>query len=263
MKGWRAGVLGAAALLVLALAPGQSVGAEVRRVEAVGVVPLEADASPRVAPRDAALQRALEEAVRRVALEELPDFDPETEEQTLAAALGRDPSAFATRYRIREDRGERPALFTDDPDVTSEYVLVVEVDVDVERVRDRLAEAGLLLVPQGDSRRYRVRVVLEEVESYAAYMAVRAVLRELDLRSVLPVELERGRVVLEVDGDRSPERLMNGMLQAAPPNLRLVPLSVETAALTLRVRFQEAPEGSDSGSWPGAPRIDTPDPNRY
>jgi hypothetical protein len=256
-------VLGAAALLVPALALGDNARADVRPVEAVGVVPLDANAPSRVAPRDAALRRALQEAVRHVALDELPDFDPETGEEALAAALRGDPAEFATRYRIREDRGERPALFTDDPEVESEYVVVVEVHVDVERVRERLAQAGLLLMPSGDSRRYRVRVVIEEVESYAAYMAVRTLLEELGLRSVLPVEMERGRAVLEVDGDRSPDELMSGLLRAAPSNLRLVPLGVDAATVTLRARFLGAPVEPGPRVRPGEPPIDTPDPNRY
>jgi hypothetical protein len=256
-------VWGAAGLLLLALAPANSGRAEVRPVEAVGAVPLDPNGASRVAPRDAALQRAIEEAVRQVALDELPGFDRETGEEALVIALGGNPSEFATGYRIREDRGERPALFTDDPEVESEYVLVVEVQVDVERVRERLAQAGLLLMPSGDSRRYRVRVVIEEVESYAAYMAVRTLLEELGLRSVLPVEMERGRAVLEVDGDRSPDELMSGLLQAAPSNLRLVPLGIGRATLTLRARFLGAPAAPDAGGWPGPPPIDTPDPNRY
>jgi hypothetical protein len=242
-------VLGFATLLVLAL--GDHGRAEVRPVEAVGAVPLDADAPSRVAPRDAALRRALEEAVHRVALDELPGFDPEAGEETLAAALGRDPAEFATRYRIREDRGERPALFTEDPEVESEYVVVVEVHVDVERVRERLAQAGLLLMPSGESRRYRVRVVIEDVGSYAAYRAVRTLLEELGLRSVLPVEMERGRAVLEVDGDRSPDALMSGLLRTAPSDLKLVPLAIDAETVTLRARLL------------AAPAIDTPDPNRY
>ena len=263
MTGRRAVAVSSAGLLLLALALGDSGRAEVRPVEAVGAVPLDADAPSRVPPRDAALQHGLQEAVRRVALDELPDFDPETGEEALALALGRDPSEFATRYRIREDRGERPALFTDDPEVETEYVVVVEVHVDVERVRERLTEAGLLLIPSGDRRLYRVRVVIEEVGSYAAYMAVRTLLEEMGLRGVLPVEMERGRVVLDVDGDRSPYSLMSGLLEAAPSNLRLVPLSVDATTLTLRVRFLGAPAAPDPGVWPGAPPIDTPDPNRY
>lgn len=260
MRGRRAALGGAALLLAIAL--GGAGKAEVRRVEAVGVVPLYADTPSRVPPRDAALERALQEAVVHVALDELPDFDPEAGHDELAAALGDDPSAFTSRYRIREDRGERPALFTDDPEVESEYVLVAEVHVDVERVRQRLAQAGLL-VPSGDSRRYRVRVVIEGVESYAAYMAVRTLLEEQDVRSVLPLEMERGRAVLEVDGERPPDELMSGLLSAAPSNLRLVPLGVDDESLTLRASFLGVPAASDPGGGPGSRPIDTPDPNRY
>jgi hypothetical protein len=94
-------------------------------------------------------------------------------------------------------------------------------------------------------------------------MAVRTLLEELGLRSVLPAEMERGRAVLEVDGDRSPDQLMNGLLEAAPSNLRLVPLSIDATTLTLRVRFLGAPAAPGAGVWPGASPIDTPGRNRY
>jgi hypothetical protein len=256
-------LLGAAGLLLLTLVLGGAGRAEVRPVEAVGVVPLRADAPSRVPPRDAALQRALLDAVQRVAVDELPDRAALAGEEEVAAALGDDPYAFATRYRIREDRGERPALFTDDPEVESEYVVVVEVHVDVGRVRERLAAAGLLRMPSGDSRRYRVRVVIEDVESYAAYMAVRTLLEEMDLRSVLPLEMERGRAVIAVDGGRSPDQLMSALVRAAPSNLRLVPLGVDAQTLTLRASFVGAPAAPDPGIRRDRRPIDTPDPNRY
>ena len=39
------------------------------------------------------------------------------------------------------------------PEARSEYVVVVEVAIDVDRVRERLARAGLLLTPAGEAQR--------------------------------------------------------------------------------------------------------------
>ena len=79
-------------------------------MEAVGAVPLGAAAPRHSPPRDAALQAALSDAVRRVALELLPELDPGESATLLDEVLGLDPLDYATRFRILEDRGPRPAL---------------------------------------------------------------------------------------------------------------------------------------------------------
>jgi len=236
-----------AALLLAMLA--LPAGAEVRRVEALGAVPLGADSSPSGPPKDAALRRALHDAVWRVALDQLPGFDPtdEASQDALADALGQEPLDYASRFRVVEDRGERPALFSDEPGVESEYVVLVEVYVETSRVRERLAAAGLLSRPSGDTRRYRVRVVLDEVGSYGAYQAVRTLLQEMGARSAVPVELERGRAVLDVVGSRPPDALVAALVRAAPPNLSVVPLGIDEQGVHLRARFLGGPASSDPG----------------
>lgn len=225
--------------VVAVLAP--AVGAEVRTVEAVGAAPLDPNDPPRRPPRDLAVQRALAEAVHRVALDELPEFDPVSGDEQLQRALGREPLDYANRFRILEDRGERPALFTELPDVETEYVVVVEVQVDAERVRQRLREAGLLMAPAAGAWRRPVRVVVEDVGSWASYRAVRTLLEEVGAHSALPIEMERGRAVLDVDGDRTPGELMAALMRAAPPDLRLVPLGIDDGTVRLRARFLGTP----------------------
>ncbi len=248
----------ASLLLVLAVAGGWPAAAEVRKVEAVGAIALDTEHTPRN-PREAALQAALRQAVRRVALEMLPDLDPNEEQEELDAALGDQPHGFVSRYRIIDDRGERPALFVDDPEAETEYAVIVEVQVDIDRVRDRLAEVGLL-EPSGDGRRVRIRLEIRDVESYALYAAIRTLLDEVGVRSALPVEMERGRVVLDVDGDREGEELLEDLLRAAPDNLTILPIDSDYDRLTLRARFRAAPAAPALA--PG-PAIDTPRRNRY
>jgi hypothetical protein len=259
------GLLGltlAAALLTGGAPPA---AAEVRSIEALGAVPLNANSPPAVPPRDAALRRALHGAVWRVALAELPGFDPSDEaaQAALKGALGKEPLDYATRFRVVEDRGERPALFSEDPGVETEYVVLVEVHVDTDRVRERLSAAGLLAPPSGDARRYRVRVVLEEVGSYGAYQAVRTLLEEMGARSAVPVEMERGRAVLEVDGTRSPDALIAALVRAAPPNLSVVPLGVDDEGVHLRARFLGGAASTDPGTRRDSRAFDTPEANRY
>lgn len=252
-----------AALLVAGLA--SPVVADVRRVEALGAVPLDPDSPPTQSPRDSALRRALHDAVWRVALDELVGFDPadESSQDALAEALGRDPRKFATRFRVIEDRGERPALFSEEPGIETEYVVLAEVHVDRDKVRERLRAVGLLSRPSGEARRYRVRIVLDEVGSYGAYQAVRTLLEELGARSAVPVEMERGRAVLEVDGSRPPDSLVAALVRAAPPNLSIVPLGVDAEGVHLRARFLGGAAAPDPGAWSDAPGFDTPGANRY
>jgi len=245
-------------MLLLAVVVAWPAAAEVRKVEAVGAIALGTANTPSN-PRDAALQAALLEAVRRVAFEMVPDLDPIEDQQEIDAALGAQPQQLATRYRIIDDRGERPALFVDDPDAETEYAVIVEVQVDTDRVRELLAEAGLL-APSGDGRRVRIRLEIRDVESYAVYTALRTLLDEVGVRSAVPVEMERGRVVLDVDGDREGEELLEDLLRAAPDNLTILPIDSDYDRLTLRARFRSAPAAPAGAP---APAIDTPRRNRY
>jgi len=228
------------AMGALALAaPGRA--ADLRATEAVGAVPLHADARPATPPRDAAVQKALAEAVRRVALELLADQDPAAIEAQLDAELGKDPLVYISRFRTLEDRGERPVLFSDDPVAKTEYVVVVEATVDAGRLRERLGRAGLLVAPAGEVRRYHVRLEADGLEDHAAYRALRETLLEgVGVRSALPVELERGRAVLDVDAELAGDALLAALVRAAPPGMTLTAL--ETSPERLHVRVTLAPE---------------------
>ncbi len=250
----------------VALCGASALAAEVRRIETVGAVPLDPKAPLTEPPRDAALRAALAEAVRQVALELLPDLDAR-ESARVDEALGDDPLAYTTRYRIVEDRGERPALFSHAPGVRVEYVVVVETQVDPERIRRRLAARGLLVAPSGDARRYRLRVVIEDLTSYSAYASLRrTLLEDVGVRAALPVELERGRAVLAVDADQGADDLLAALLKKAPPELRITPLGTGRNTLTVRAQTVSTPGTASSvgerrGRGPAA--IDTLDRNRY
>jgi len=237
------------------VAPVGAAHAEQRSLEAVGVVPVDPTAPSTRPRRDLAVRRALADAVWQVAVGLLPGYVHETDQDAVARAIGGDPLAYATRYQIIEDRGERPVLFSEDPRIESEYVVVVDVNVDVGGLRSRLVQAGLLQPAGRPTSRYRTRVVIEDIDSWAAYRAVRTLLEEVGVKTATPVEMVRGRAVLEVDGNRSPDRLMSALVRAAPPNVRIVPLGAEANTLRLNVRFLGAPaaaSGADTGSSPGA-----------
>ena len=211
-----------------------------RRLEALGAAPMETHRASRSSPRDVALRRALQGAVWRVAVEQLDAAGATTEDATLSAALGKDPLVYATRFRVLEDRGERPALFSDDPRVENEYVVLAEVYVDVDRVRERLSSAGLMRLPSGETADIRTRVTLVDVQSWAEIQAVRTLLGEIGAQSAIPVDLERGRTALAVESKLSPAALVRALIAAAPPELRLEPLKGGPDGLELRARFLDS-----------------------
>ncbi len=233
-------------LACLALAgPGRA--ADLRATEAVGAVPLRADTRPALAPRDAAVQKALAEAVRRVALELLSDQDPAEVEPRLDAVLGTDPRVYISRFRTLEDRGERPVLFSDDPLAHSEYVVVVEASVDAALVRERLARGGLIVAPAGEVRRVEVRLEAEGLTDYTAYRALRDTLLDgVGVRSALPLEFEKGRAVFDVDGELTGDSLLAALQRAAPPGLRLTPLEISPERLRVRVDLAPEPAPADA-----------------
>ncbi len=143
----------------------------------------------------------------------------------------------------------RRALLVRDAD--REYVLVVEVYVDDTQVRDRLLSRGFALGGPEVSDRVRVRVEAE-VGSYAAYEALReTLLNQRGVHSALPIELERGRAVLEVEADRDAESLVAGLVDRAPPELRVDPLEVYDDRVRVRVEWVEVPANVAD---PGPPR---------
>ena len=228
--------LGAALLLAAA---GIASAAEERLVEGVGAVPVKGGKAPASGtPRDAALRAAIGEAVRRVALELLPQADPAAVGPAVEQALGDDPRAYANRFRIVEDRGEGPALLSEESGVETEYVMVVQAQVDVARVRQSLERAGLLApAARDDSPRERLRIVIEDLDGYAGFQAVRTLLDDLGVRGAVPVEMERGRAVLEVESRIPPRALLDSLVRSAPPELRIEPVASDAASLTLRAHF--------------------------
>ena len=227
------------AALALALAAGAPSGAEERQVEGVGAVAVRGGSKPLSGtPREAALREAIGDAVRQVALDLLPQLDPGAIGPAVDRALGSDLRAYANRFRIVEDRGEGRALLVDEPGVETEYVMVVQAQVDVARVRQSLERANLLAPPAGDtSPRERLRIVIEDLDGYPGYQAVRTLLDDLGVRGAIPVEMERGRAVLEVESRIPPRELLDSLVRSAPPELRIDPVASDAASLTLRARF--------------------------
>ncbi len=244
---------------------------DVVRVESVGVAPVRSDSA---SSRDAAVRKGLLDAVRQTAEELLAtgmgdEFgDAEDLEAAEAARselhqiLGNKPLDYVTRFQVVEDRGEGPALFGSDPDAETEYVVIVSVFVDRDRIRERLTRAGVILTPAGQEPQIQSRLILEGIGQYWAYAEIRRVLlEELKVRSATPREFSPGRAILELSAAQSPSEYLASLQRSVSGQMKLVPLSIEADEMRLRVEIFDRPPPGESVEE-GQP-IDTLSPNRY
>jgi hypothetical protein len=263
-RGGAARAAGLAALLLgAALAP--PAAAEVRRFEVVGAVALD-PAKPPPAPRHAALRAALQEAVARAAAELVREATGKEPAGEPAPPPG-EPTEYAVSYRVLEDRGEQPALLAGGAAGGREYVVVAEVQIDLDRVRLALKGAGRLGSDAPAAAPAVFRLELLDVPSPAAWSALRAALARAGAEVEVPLELEPGRAMLEVRAAGGAERTVERLLHAAlPEGLGLERLPSEPGAPRLRVRqgVPAPPPPEAAGAAPGTPEaIDTESPNRY
>jgi hypothetical protein len=240
--------------------------AEPRKIQSVGIAPVKKNAPATASPRSAALTAAVARAVETVALELEPSLpktsgekskDPTKIAPELAAALGSDPLDYAARYRLLQDRGLRAALFGKETGAEKEYVVVVEVQVDAERIAERLRAAGYLAGTPATASRAPLQLVLEGVTDYRAYASVRKLLVErLGVRSAQPVEFRRGEAVLALEGAPAPETIGPALQAAAPPELRVVPIEAGPDGVRLQLEWTPPPEATPSAA--AAPTAETP-----
>jgi hypothetical protein len=210
--------------------------AEVRVLEVVGAVPLDEKTRTKAIPKDRAIDEALWEGVSRVADDLLMDtILPESPEEVdpVREALGSDMVIYTRSFRIVDDQGERPSLFTEHPDAATEYVVVVEVQVEAERVRERLVAAGLL-EPSGLTALKGIRLEVRDLTAYPGYAQFIALLKEKDVGavSVSPIELDHGRAVLQVEAEWGAGELLERLLAAAPATLRIRPVEIDDVRAT-------------------------------
>jgi hypothetical protein len=284
-------------LVILGVNPAAS---DVRQLESVGVVPVNPKTRASAPLRDRALQVALTDGVSRVARELIvsegipvddggdsgngaqrpsgedpgadgrPAWDGEgpppaagngVTAEELGEILGANPVDYTTHFRILEDRGEQPALFAGQGQFATEYQLVVEVHVDVERVRSELVGAGLLRPELTLPESSGIRMELHGISSYPGYRALRSLLLErLGISAVSPVEFTRERILVELTAEDSDFDLLARLVQEGPPTFEISPLESDGQVMRLVVKWDPAAEGRESTEWPDAYEGDFDDP---
>jgi hypothetical protein len=250
-------VVGLAAVITLGLGVAGESLAEIRRVEAVGVVPLKPRQQGSVDALDQAVHEALREAVSQVARDFLMEAEPrEGEEVDLQEVLGERMVPYTARFRILDDQGERPAMFAEDPTVTTEYVVEVEVFVDADRVQQRLVDAGLVAPDPGVGLVSRIELEIRGLSGYGAYEAVRTLLTEqLGAHQALPRSFERGIAVLDVElagKDADATSLAEQLLDLGTPELTVHPVEMNGGRLVITVDW--SPPTADDGDPAASPR---------
>jgi hypothetical protein len=256
-------VTGVATVLAIGVVAGaaDTACAEIVELEVVGAIPLDAASRRKGIPKDRAIDEALWQGVSRVAADliaENPaqppepepgpdgvegvdgldgldgldgaegDVEPEATEDPIREALGTDMVPYTRSFRIVEDQGERPVLFTDHPDAATEYVVVMAVHVDVDKLRERLSAAGLL----ADDRIEVLTGILLEIRGLTQYRGYDELVQLIESEavgaaSVMPLQLERGRALLQVEGEWSARELLDLLLAAASPRLTIIPIAIE------------------------------------
>lgn len=234
-----------AAGLLLALLLGAGAGAERVRATGVGTAPLPGAAG--AAPRAAALEAALADAVERVAAELAGGAETPAAAAAIREALGPNPGRFALGYRsvseIERTRAQGSGR---------EIAVTIEAQVERARVADALRRAGLLAEQAAPARAGGAhRIWVEPLPSWPALSALRRRLAELGAR----VQLERvepERAVLAVEGRRSAASLVDALVSSPPPGVAVRLRGEREGAPTIRLESAPAaPEGR-------APPIDTP-----
>ncbi|MBW2241652.1 MAG: hypothetical protein JRH01_06660 [Deltaproteobacteria bacterium] len=209
------------------------------RIVVEGVSPAGGHAPAGVSLRQAALRHGLGEAVTQLG-RDLVAADrggPAPADLDVLGALGGKPSDFIVRYRVLAERGERAAQVLTDPEISLEYALEIEAQIDVDRVAQGLRSAGWLTTVPGEIPSQDHRVLIETTD-WSAYEAFLELLRERgEARLAVPERFEAGRVVLRVEAPGRPRELLDRLLAGPPGVLELIPLPAEEADLHLRIEL--------------------------
>lgn len=160
----------------------------------------------------------------------------------LRGALGTDMLPYIRSYRILDDRGELPVLFAEQVGVDFEYVVLVEILVDEERVVAALEKAGLIQSAGDAVVAGWLELELVGLTRYAGLEAVLRLLRgPVGATRVEPLEFSVGRQLLAVEGPLGLEDLAVRLTELAGEGLVLAPLAVDPIRGRIRIQASWEP----------------------
>ena len=151
-------------------------------------------------------------------------------------------------------------MFAEDPKVTSEYVVVVDVHVDADRVEERLLESGLLRHKEGASATSKVTLEVRGLSDYRAYEAIRALLTEdMGARAAMPRGFKLGVALIDLElvgaansahASRA-EEVAAWLVDQQSPELQFQALEVGDDRLVVTVDWTEpaADDPAPVGAW--------------
>ncbi|MCP5059489.1 MAG: hypothetical protein GY937_22530 [bacterium] len=235
------GLAGMLAVAALAVTPA--------RVVVEGVSPAGKQAPAGVSLRQAALRNGLGAAVARLGrdLVEADRGGPAPADLDVLGALGGKPSDYIVRYRVLAESGERAARVLTDPQISLEYALEIEAQIDVDRVAQGLRSAGWLTTVPGEIPSQAHRVLIE-TRDWSAYEAFLELLREQgEARLAVPERFEAGRVLLQVEAPGRPRELMDRLMAGPRGALQLIPLPADEEDLHFRIELHAPARGATPG----------------
>ncbi len=234
-----AAAAGLALAIALAAAPASAIAPA--RVVVEGVATVGSSAGPL---RTAALRDGLRRAVVRIAQDLVRAEGGRLPADQVLGSLEGEPRDYAVRYRVLQDRGERPSAGSG----PLEYALDVEVFVDVDRVARSLQAAGRLAALPGELPASAHRMLVE-TDDWAAYQAFLGVLEGVgEARRVVPETFEDGRVELLVEAPGRASDLLDRVVRHGEPGLDVLAVGSRDDELRVRVRRTRSPAGSRLGN---------------
>lgn len=228
-------------VLALVLLAAPSLALAPARVVVEGVATVGSSNGPL---RTAALRDGLRRAVVQVAQDLVRAEGGRLPADRVLGSLEGEPRDYAVRYRVLQDRGERPSTSSG----PLEYALDVEVYVDVDRVARSLQTAGRLAALPGELPASAHRMIVE-TDDWAAYRAFLGVLEQAgEARRVVPETFEDGRVLLLVEAPGRASELLDRVVRHGQPGLDVLPVGSRDDELRVRVSRTRTPAGSRLGN---------------
>jgi len=217
--------------------------AEVITQEGLGEAPVwtEGQGPENPAPaQQRALRAAIADAVTKATHDLVAAEDPYLDPASAVRALGEDLIPYAARYRLIEDRGVVEPDASPEAGVEAHYVMVINAQIELDRIRAQLAREGLLVFQVDDRPRAKRLLILEGDLSYAGYRQIVEALRESGT-SAEPSGFRRGEIAVDIETAAGETELTASLRRRLGPGFHLEPGAGQAGTIRLRVEELAGP----------------------